>query len=195
MKSFWRKWRRLIVVAAVLIVCPLLIGWVYSWPLPQVIAIDSASLITYYGVVFGLMGSLWMYFDEKRRREIERSEKSVPDLFLSVKKEKKVICAKIENAGNATVTELFVYDINTHISLLPKESRELLLSFERNPEVGKALAIWGFDDLDLDEQGFPRYVQVCLTDSIDRGWSLIFERTGLSASPQYPLVSIELTSW
>ncbi|MEI3547430.1 MAG: hypothetical protein V8Q09_03745 [Adlercreutzia sp.] len=195
MKSFWRKWRRLIVVAAILILCPILVGGIYSLPLPQIIAIDPSSLITYYGVVFGLMGSLWIYLDERKRREIERAEGSVPDISIDLKSAENAICARIENKGKETVSELSVYDVKTHLSMLPNESQEVLLCFDRKPKNRKALAIWGFDNLCLNKEGFPRYVQLCLTDCVNRGWSMIFERTGSSVSPEYPLVSIELTSW
>lgn len=184
-----------VIVIVVILIFPVVVGILYAMPFLRIIAIEPAPLLSYYGVAFGLIGSMLVYLDNRARQQIAKKRNAVPDIDLGVKKIAVGLEAEIRNVGKEKVTDLYLYDKSLDCSLHPKGVKRV--TFSINSEVNKpgVIGISGYDDFDENRYGYPSYVQMCVCDDLGRSWNLVYERTGAQEAPEYPLTAAELVSW
>lgn len=67
--AFFESNRTAVWIAIVLLVFPIIVGLIYALPLPQVIAVSSEDMLSFYGTAFGIFGSFILYRLEKKNEE------------------------------------------------------------------------------------------------------------------------------
>ena len=153
---------------------PLIIGGIYALPFPQVIAIESGDLITYYGTLFGIIGSFLIYYFESQKKKKERTNDIKPQFILKVNKYDEMFKINIVNKSKNVISYLYLYD--EFITATLKKECSLIASYNKTVEDSKKIKdngsfnvnfYYNFSEPDiLDKDGFPKYVSL-LCDDID----------------------------
>lgn len=194
-QRFWRYHRTSACIALLLLLFPLGVGALYALPLPQIIAIDSGELLNYYAIAFGLFGSAFAYLENKKKNELAKEKESVPHLAVKLIKSGEIFLIEMKNAGTTAINDIYLYDQRLKLSLRAGETYTEKLIFSKRTDGGDVVCIWGYDDFDVDEFGYPDYVQIGVSDSLDRGWSLTYTRMTVSESPLFSLSSASCESF
>ena len=162
----------------VLFMFPIIVGLIYAIPIPQFVAVDSGDLLAYYGTTFGIIGSFITYRHELNKSKKERINELKPAFIVDVKKIKKeedIFNIEIINRSQQTVTFLHFYDefistiINDKYSFKTTVNKTIKETEGINPDYNITM-----DSEILDNDGFPKYVQLLCDDSDGNSWNCCY---------------------
>ena len=162
----------------VLFMFPIIVGLIYAIPIPQFVAVDSGDLLAYYGTTFGIIGSFITYRHELNKSKKERINELKPAFIVDVKKIKKeedIFNIEIINRSQQTVTFLHFYDefistiINDKYSFKTTFNKTIKETEGINPDYNITM-----DSEILDNDGFPKYVQLLCDDSDGNSWNCCY---------------------
>lgn len=162
----------------VLFIFPIIIGLIYAIPIPQFVAVDSGDLLAYYGTTFGIIGSFITYRHELNKSKKERISELKPAFIVEVKKvekEEDIFNIEIINRSQQTVTFLYFYDkfistiINDKYSFKTTFNKTIKETEGINPDYNITM-----DSEILDNDGFPKYVQLICDDSDGNSWNCYY---------------------
>lgn len=168
----------LIGVFVVLFIFPIIIGMIYAIPIPQIVAVNSGDLLAYYGTTFGIIGSFITYRHELNKSKKERINELKPTFIVEVKKvnkEENIFDIEITNRSQLTVTFLHLYD--EFISTIINNKYSFRTTFNKTVEETKDIDLDHNITMDpeiLDNDGFPKYVQLLCDDSDGNSWNCCY---------------------
>ena len=151
---------------------------IYAIPIPQFVAVDSGDLLAYYGTTFGIIGSFATYRHELNKSKKERINELKPAFIVEVKKvekEEDIFNIEIINHSQQTVTFLYFYD--EFISSIIKCKYSFKTTFNKTIEEIEGIKIdynITMDSEILDNDGFPKYVQLLCDDSDGNSWNCCY---------------------
>lgn len=168
--AFFESNRTAVWIAIVLLVFPIIVGLIYALPLPQVIAVSSEDMLSFYGTAFGIFGSFILYRLEKKNEEKKRNKELKPIFSVEVElsdKEKGLFKININNLTQNKLTYLYLYD--EFVSPQVEKHYSFQITFNKSKSEAKQLNpnfnITMDSDI-IDKDGLPKYVQL-LCDDID----------------------------
>ena len=160
------------------LVFPLIIGAIYALPLPQYIAVDAGDLLAFYGTAFGIFVSFYIYQDEKKKIIIAQKSELRPKLLVRVERHndnENLFDIMVTNQSERMLSYFSMYD--TFISEgFPKENK-LTVSYCQSTEEQEELnAVFNFtsDDEIIDDDGYPKYIQIICDDAERHSWNCNF---------------------
>ena len=181
-KKFFRKYLKrnkyFVRLFVILFIFPIIIGLIYAIPIQQFVAVDSGDLLAYYGTTFGIIGSFITYRHELNKSKKERISKLKPAFIVEVKKvekEEDIFNIEIINRSQQTVTFLYFYDefistiINDKYSFKTTFNKTIKETEGINPDYNITM-----DSEILDNDGFPKYVQLICDDSDGNSWNCCY---------------------
>ena len=181
-KKIFRKYHKrnkyFVGLFVVLFMFPIIVGLIYAIPIPQFVAVDSGDLLAYYGTTFGIIGSFITYRHELNKSKKERINELKPAFIVDVKKIKKeedIFNIEIINRSQQTVTFLHFYDefistiINDKYSFKTTFNKTIKEAEGINPDYNITM-----DSEILDNDGFPKYVQLLCDDSDGNSWNCCY---------------------
>ena len=161
-----------------LLLFPLIIGFIYWLPLPQIIAVDSGELLAYYGTVFAILGSFVGYRIEMRKKEKEKNNKLRPFFIVNVNRideENGIFEVNVKHKSKDILSYLYFYD--TFISDEVKEEYTFIVTYLNLLEDIDAKDIYinvTMDDEIMDNEGYPKYVQLLCNDIEGNLWDCCY---------------------
>lgn len=174
------KHRLIITFGTIILVFPLIVGFLYFLPLPQIIAVDSGDLLAYYGTAFGIYLSFVTYSHEKKKEEKKRNKEIRPLLTVNVKQDdnnERVFIIKINNFSKNAITYFDLYD--EHVSELFSKEKEIRVSYNQSVNDIDELNIdynITCDSEIIDKDELPKYVQIICRDIDGNLWNCCFHR-------------------
>lgn len=178
LRKYLKKNKYFVGLFVVLFIFPIIIGLIYAIPIPQFVAVDSGDLLAYYGTTFGIIGSFITYRHELNKSKKERINELKPAFIVEVKKVKKeedIFNIEIINRSQQTVTFLHFYDefistiINDKYSFKTTFNKTIKETEDINPDYNITM-----DSEILDNDGFPKYVQLLCDDSDGNSWNCCY---------------------
>ena len=165
--KFWQ-------LAIVCLIFPLIVGAIYMLPLPQIIAVDAGDLLAFYGAAFGILGSFYVYLDEKKKAKKEIDNKLRPKLVIEVNKHsnvKNLFDIRILNQSEKSLSYFSLYDefISPDFPKKKKLTVSYNLTVEEHRKLKSDFNITSDEDI-LDDDGYPKYIQVVCDDAEHRAW-------------------------
>ena len=181
-KKIFRKYLKrnkyFVGLLVVLFIFPIIIGLIYAIPIPQFVAVDSGDLLAYYGTTFGIIGSFITYRHELNKSKKERISELKPAFIVEVKKvEKEEDIFNIEIINHSQQTVTFLYFYVEFISTIINDKYSFKTTFNKtnketegiNPDYNITM-----DSEILDNDGFPKYVQLLCDDSDGNSWNCCY---------------------
>lgn len=177
-KKYLKRNKYIVGVFAVLFIFPIIIGLIYAIPIPQIVAVDSGDLLAYYGTTFGIIGSFITYRHEIKKRKKERIKELKPNFVVEVKKiddKASMFNIDIINRSQQTISFLHFYD--EFISTVISDKYSFKTTF--NKTIGETKRIYPdynitMDSEIIDDDGFPKYVQLLCDDSDGNAWNCCY---------------------
>ena len=188
-RKFIKRCNVTILIAIFLFLFPLIIGAVYALPLPQIIMVDAGDLLSFYGLAFGIMGSYITYANNKKKSEASKNENLKPKLYVElelVDREEKIFKLTVYNDTRNILQTIIVYDCYAQMNLSRVE--EFYVVFEgaqRKHYNGKKLFNVEIGDGELEDDGYPKYVQILCDDEEKRMWNCTFDIRGAKSERFY----------
>lgn len=178
-KKYIKNNKGLVILIAILLIFPIVVGLIYALPLPQIVAIDSGDLLGYYATTFGILGSFYTYRLEKRKNEKERKSELKPNFIIEIIKRDKndIFSLKISNHARSSISHLYLYDV--FLSAEAKEKYTLKISYLKSiEEVNKLKPDFNItaDDDIIDVDGYPKYIHLMCDDSDRNTWSCCYRK-------------------
>lgn len=177
----YTEYKIFIWIVSIIILFPLIIGFLYFLPLPQVINLNSGDLLAFYGTAFGILGSFLMYRYEIDKKEEERDKKLRPQLTINLKREQgddDIFILTINKNPKQMLNYLYVYEVFINETMRMKT--ELRIAFNKTDEEARRFKldcnICVVNDDKFDNDGYPEYVQIMCTDMDNHIWNSDFER-------------------
>lgn len=193
MLSRAKQWFKLHKMAAwilcTLLLFPIIIGFIYALPIPQIVAVDSGDLLSYYAIAFGLAGTAFAYFENQRSLEISASKNAVPRVSVEIHKNEDSFDICIKNDGKSNIKSIDLFDVDLHASLFPGEIIKRKIVFSKGIQSREIVYIWEVEGLEQGPDGYPSYVQLVVFDSMNRGWVLDYTLFASECRPIYSLSS------
>ncbi|MDY2791731.1 MAG: hypothetical protein SOT76_03200 [Eubacteriales bacterium] len=195
-KKLWTKYRTVIVITMIVLLFPLVIGAIYMIPIPRLIALDARDLLSFYGTALGLLGTYIVYTEGKKKEQYEKNEKLRPRIAVGLKlvdTDEGVFELTVYNNTELPLRSVFLYDIYATVDLGEKEKFYLAFDDARNKEYnGSRMFNVEVGDREIDEDGYPRYIQIFCNDAENRMWECLFDLRSLSGEKYYCLRTVEL---
>ena len=184
----WLKKQKLSWLCFILLF-PLFVGWVYSLPLPQYIAVDSGDLLAFYGTAFGLLLSARMYLEVKQKESLERQKAIRPQLYVELVRRSDQsdlfdIC--VQKIGDQLIEDAYLYE--KQIGAIINKVQCYTIAYCLNPSKAKDLSVdfnIEMDDEILDTDGYPKYIQILCYDADDNGWVCEFDKAKMQDKVLY----------
>lgn len=157
---------------------PVLVGWIYSLPLPQFVAVDSGDLLSYYGVVFGIVSSFVIYRLELNKKEKERETELKPVFVVDVTlfdEKNGIFIVRIVNQTQKGLYFLNLYD--EFVSSEVRKHYEFKVTYLKYDEELENLEIDYNITMDsdiIDADGYPKYIQLICDDSSRNAWNCYY---------------------
>lgn len=186
----WIKKRKFwLILFAILLSFPVIIGAIYALPLPQLIAIDSGDLIAYYGTVFGILGSFITYRHEVKMKEKERNQQLKPLFFVDVSLVDStvgVFQVNIYNQSKQALSYFQFYDV--YVSSMVKKNYSFKVTYNKtiaeenqiNPTYNITM-----DSEIIDSDGYPKYIQLICDDEDGNQWDCCYYKVKDGAKIYY----------
>lgn len=172
-----RRQKRKIAIILILLF-PVVVGFLYALPIPQVVCVASGDLLSYYGVVFGILGSFVTYQSEARKRKRERLQNIRPQFVVKVNKStSSTYEIDIRKIGDSLISYLYLYDEFVDDSVKAKYT--LKVAYNKTVEEMRTLKLEYNITMDLsiiDKDGYPRYVQLICDDVDGNAWDLCYDK-------------------
>ena len=178
LKGFFKRNKHLVGLLVALFIFPIIIGLIYSIPIPQIVAVDSGDLLAYYGTSFGIIGSYITYRHELSKSKKERIKELTPTFIVEVElvnKEENIFEIGIINRSQQTVTFLHFYD--EFISPIINDKYSFKTTFNKTIAEVKRIDLDYNITMDpeiLDNDGFPKYVQLLCEDRDGNSWNCCY---------------------
>lgn len=180
LKKFFKSNKYLIILFVLLFLFPIVIGLFYALPFPQIVAVGSGDLLSYYGAFFGIVGSFVTYRIEIAKRKKERIKEIKPVFIVEVKKINEdigIFSIDIINRSQKTVAFLYLYD--EFISPIINEKYSFKITYNKsiddikriNPDYNITM-----DSEIVDTDGFPKYIQLLCNDSDGNDWNCYYDK-------------------
>lgn len=178
-KNYIKNHKGLVIIIAILLIFPIVVGLIYALPLPQIVAVDSGDLLAYYATAFGILGSFYTYRLEKRKNEKERRNELKPNFIIEIIKRDKndIFSLKISNHAKSSISHLYLYD--EFLSVEAKEKYTLKISYLKSiEEINKLKPDFNItaDDNIIDVDGYPKYIHLICDDSDRNTWSCCYHK-------------------
>lgn len=165
-----------------ILVFPLVVGVLYRLPLPQIIALEPGELLAYYAVVFGLLGSYFKYAEDKKVEKREREKNAMP--VLDVELMKRPDCPmlfdiRIRSLKESPLCDVYLYDELVCGYLTEKTKLSVSVAFGLNKTEEEELRPDRNITMDggiLDEDGYPKYIQIACDDTEGTVWVCEFDK-------------------
>lgn len=177
-KKYLKRNKHLVGLFVALFIFPIIIGLIYAIPIPQIVAVDSGDLLAYYGTTFGIIGSFITYRHELNKSKKERIKELKPSFVVEVKKvskEDSIFDIDIINRSQQTVTFLHFYD--EFISTIINDKYSFKTTFNKTIEEAEGINPdynITMDSEILDNDGYPKYVQLLCDDSDGNSWNCCY---------------------
>lgn len=189
----WAKKNRTVIKLSVLIlVAPLIIGILYALPVKQIIQVESGDLLSYYATAFGIFVSFLLYREEVEKSKKERISELKPCFIVNVTESEKegIFIVKIIDKTERPLTYLYLYDRFVSVEI-DKESSFRVSYLRDNLEELVDFNIT-MDDEILDDDGYPKYVQILCDDIDGNMWNSCYFRIKEGMNSYYNLREREL---
>lgn len=167
----------------ILAIFPLVVGLIYALPFPQVIAIESGDLLSYYATVFSILGSVYMFLRESKSKRKEHENGLSPALHVSLEKENEeddIFEIKIVSLKAGLLFEVFLYDQLICDKISEKEVIDRKITFKKGRKSNKddcKVLVYQDDDLFKDKMStYPDYIQIVCCDIEHNCWVCDFIR-------------------
>lgn len=185
----WYKKHKLGLFVLFLFLFPLIVGVIYSLPLPQYVAVESGDLLAFYGVAFGLLFSFVTYLDSNRKISLERQKNMRPEIYVELEQrsyQSGVFDIHIRHNKKQVLTDVYLYD--ELVCGYMDQSKSFAISYCLNQAQEKGLCpdfniTMDSDILDVD--GFPKYIQIVCYDTDDNGWVCEFNKAKVQNKIMY----------
>ena len=181
MKNKFIRWlkrhKRCLIICSLIFFFPLFVGNVYTWKLPQWVAVESGDLLSYYATVFGILGSFIIYRNERKDKETERKKELRPSFVVELKKSKDytdVFNLIITKQTESVFSQLYLYDV--FVSNKINHKNEYKVSYNKSVEFEKEFSLdcnANYDDI-LDDDGYPKFIQICCDDMDGNSWDCYY---------------------
>ena len=163
-----------------LVLFPIVVGLIYTLPLPQIVAVDSGDLLSFYGTVFGIMGSFYIYRREVNDKKKEYHNELKPKFAIKVNKIDKdagVFEIIVKNLGKDGIRYAYVYD-EFIADVLTKEQKIKLVYSKTQDELKYIDYNYNItvDSEIMDEDGYPKYVQIVCDDRDGNTWVCDYDK-------------------
>ena len=151
-----------------LVFFPLAIGVIYTLPLPKIIALEPGDLTSYYGTVFGILGSFILYRHEINKKEKERTQELKPFFTVDVSlidNSFSLFKIDIRNHTKQPLSFLFFYD--EFIATLVKREYSFQVTFNKTIEESEIIKPQFNITMDpeiVDSDGYQKYIQLLCDD-------------------------------
>jgi len=172
-----RKNKIVIIIVAIVLIFPLLVGAIYALPLPQVIAVESGDLLAYYGTSMGILGSFITYQSERKKADKERAQKMKPIFAVEVCKsqdEQGLFDISITKLSEKPLSYMYLYDEFVSAAVSNKcvfkvmfcqidanKIQDLDFNVTMDPEI-------------MDNDDYPKYVQILCEDADGNTWNCCY---------------------
>ena len=120
-----KKNKSLLSITLIILLFPIMIGFIYALPLPQIIAVKSVDLLAYYGTSLGILSSFILYRYEKKKNNTNRLKEICPVFFVDVSKSEDadILVIIIKNLSTYPLKYMYLYD--EYVDQLVKKDYEL----------------------------------------------------------------------
>lgn len=195
MRKKLRQWKKspcfwLIIV----IVFPLAFGLFYRF-IRSIIAIDSGDILSFYGVALGIYVSSLIYVDKIQREKKEEAASKVPKLYVSVnKKAHEIFDIHIVDLSKNGMSDVYLYDEKICETLGKDTVVEVTfnLPIDEDEKIKPQYNVTCDDNI-IDNDGFPKYVQIGVCDDDGDLWVLSYDKLNKENNIIYYLGSCEVS--
>ena len=156
-----KKRKTEIIFCIFLFLFPIIVELICALPL----GVDGGDLLGYYATTFGILGSFYIYRQEKRKSHIEHLRELQPCLIVEITEPDKngVFSLSISNSSRNVLSNFYLYDAFLS-STIKKGKNTYKVTYNKSSEETNALApqfnITMDDDI-IGTDGYPKYVQIC----------------------------------
>lgn len=200
-----RRTKNYFKVLIAIIVFPLFVGWIYTWPFSQIIDVDCGDLLSFYGTAAGILSSVWIYLDEKARQKKEKESLRRPNLYVTLDKDisKDKFTLTIHNLSDCPVRNTYLYEkylfdilsgngkMSKNIEIIDSRNKT---SSDRSADVIIDIKSDVFNDFEMDNKGYPKFIDLYCEDSDGEFWLCVYKHMSEKENSFYSLYSIELIS-
>lgn len=178
--KLWIKKHKRNFLFPLFMIFPFIIIGLYALPVSQHIAVESGDLLSYYGVIFGIVGSFYVYRKEKEKSDKERSHELKPAFVVDVKQAEHnpdIFDIAITNLSQNKVSYLYFYD--EFISAEVQEKYHFKVTFNKSSaDMQKIKCDYNitYDSSIIGADGFPQYVQLICDDRDGNDWDCCFHK-------------------
>ena len=185
---------KILLIFTFIFLFPLVIGFIASLELPNIVDIPSGDLLAYYGTAFGIFSSFLVFLLEKKRKDDERDSKIKPEILLKLEKSHNDLVITLDKITRAQLTNIFINDI--YISNTFNHKSQLVVNFKiNNQNLYYNNSLVTFDDHAFNDDGIPKEIQVYCDDADKRFWELNYKLISNSDNINYyyySMTSIQL---
>ncbi len=187
----------MLVCIFVFLAFPLIIGFIASLNLPNIINVDTGALLHYYGVVFGILASFITYYETKQNEKKERLNNIKPLLIIkTLKWESDCLEIEIINASKNLLNDFFLYDKYISASLSRKKRLQLHLDIKDNNVFSGDTQLATDDNIinrtKTTNKVYIDYIQICCSDIDNNMWDCRFKSIIDGDTNNYIMTNCEL---
>lgn len=187
MKRIFKSNKFSVIYMSFVFILPLVIGFIKSMNLPNIINISSSELLTYYGSAITIIGSVNIVMNKKEKIEKSKYSSLKPKFIIDITKNNDdIFVFEIKNQNQLQYSCLYVYD--EHIKNVMNDNEIISLTFNKKTE--NVLNINNADIIDYD--GYPKYFQLCCDDIDGNMWNCVFTKINDAGKVYYYPKSTEL---
>ena len=177
-RKFYKVYRNIIWFLVFIILFPLIVGFIYALPLPQIVAVEPGDLLAFYGTALGIFISFCTYRAEKKKEQKERQRKLKPKLIVKLSKmpnATELFNLSIEKIGQQPLSYFQLYE--QYISEELKHFQNFIVSFNQTTEnVDRLKPNYTFvlENGAIGKDGYPNYIQILCEDIDGNMWNCCF---------------------
>ncbi len=162
----------------IMLIFPIIVGGMYSEIIPENTPIKAGDLLAYYGVAFGILNSFIYYRIEKKEKEKERNNKLRPAFSVNVEQNKEtslIFKISIKKICDSNLMYMHLYD--EFISSYVEKEYCFYVTYNQTIENVKDIDTdynITMDELIIDTDGYPKYVQIICNDTDNNSWDCCY---------------------
>lgn len=181
-KMFFRKFKIHIFLFVGLLIFPLIVGGFYALPCKQVIAVECGDLLAFYSTALGIFSSFVTYRAERAKEKREKTSRFKPQMFVEVIEDEGNDCfvMTLQNLSDSILSSVYLYD--TYIGNVLEKNKTFNLCINKSSDESEELKrklenVISIYDKDLiDEDGYPKYIQICCDVPNGDMWNCCFDK-------------------
>lgn len=170
---FHRKWPFLVALFFPVALC-----LIYNFIPKKILILEPGEVLTYYGVVFGLFASYCKYTEDKRKAELKRQRELTPSFSIEIVRNSthnKAFDVRVELLNDLILRDIYLYDEALCDYMVKGRVMKKTIAFceinERDCQTDNSINISIIDDESiLDEDEYPKYVQIICDDTDNNSW-------------------------